>query len=597
MRKVLENCQPSKLKNIENALNLQHFKIPAPASISLLRKKLTIRRDWARQRGLGELNCRIRETCMTILDTITQTRTKMTRHWQQTRRRECNISKEEQDVLKHIRTLGNIRMNKLDKNLGKVVYYVGCETEAIKGHLESKTFTKLQTYEGQNMIEARQKLWDQTLQPAAGLFAEIELPEEMSKMLLQLVPHSQIRLSHMYVVWKIKAGATRPIVPSFTAPTALASKWIHEQLLPYVITIPTICMDSLAYTRELDNLILPVPWTGLIVCLDVVALYPSIPMKDSLQATMQFLKENTPLPNEAQLMIIKIMEWVIHNKYIEQENSIYHQIDGIVMGEALSVMVANIFMYKVVEETILHKWRDYILHYVRYVDDINTFMDITAAQAQDFKNDLTAQSEFINFTMDCYANKSDFLDLKITVIQEIWPLTRTRIDYRIYRKPGNTMAYLCADSYHASHTPYGIIIGELIRYLTKSSRREYYIQDAQMLYHAFKNRGYTHKMLIQGLGQLDWSKREFYRAKGLQPKIRHVPGGGAVFSTQIDPVMEMAIQEGFKLNLDWIRNTSTITADQEIKEKLGHNLTSIFPTHGMVALKAAPKLKGLVKRK
>ena len=50
------------------------------------------------------------------------------------------------------------------------------------------------------------------------------------------------------------------------------------------------------------------PWTGLIVCLDVVALYPSISMKDSLQATQKFLKENTPLPNEAQLMIIKIME-------------------------------------------------------------------------------------------------------------------------------------------------------------------------------------------------------------------------------------------------------------------------------------------------
>jgi len=115
----------------------------------------------------------------------------------------------------------------------------------------------------------------------------------------------------MYVVWKIKTFATRPIVPSFTAPTDLAAKWIHEQLLPYVISIPTICMDSLAYTRELDNLILPMPWTGLIVCLDVVALYPSIPMKDSLQATMQFLKENTPLPNEAQLMIIKIMEWVV----------------------------------------------------------------------------------------------------------------------------------------------------------------------------------------------------------------------------------------------------------------------------------------------
>jgi len=45
VRKVLETCQPSKLKKIENALNLQHFKNPASASISLLRtaaKKIDI---------------------------------------------------------------------------------------------------------------------------------------------------------------------------------------------------------------------------------------------------------------------------------------------------------------------------------------------------------------------------------------------------------------------------------------------------------------------------------------------------------------------------------------------------------------------------
>jgi len=65
---------------------------------------------------------------------------------------------------------------------------------------------------------------------------------------------------------------------------------------------------------------------------------------------MQFLKENTPLPHEAQLMIVKIMEWVVSNKYVEHRNRIYHQVDGIVIGEALSVMVANIFTYKVVEE-------------------------------------------------------------------------------------------------------------------------------------------------------------------------------------------------------------------------------------------------------
>jgi len=48
------------------------------------------------------------------------------------------------------------------------------------------------------------------------------------------------------------------------------------------------------------------------------------------------------LPDEAQLIIIQVMEWVTHNNDIEHEISIYHQTDGVVMGQALSVMVANI---------------------------------------------------------------------------------------------------------------------------------------------------------------------------------------------------------------------------------------------------------------
>lgn len=486
-------------------------------------------------------------------------------------------------------------MNKLDKNLGIVVYSVSREHEAINTHLQSKNFKKLQNFEGHNIAEMRQALWDRTIRHATDLFSEIEMPEELGKMLLQNIPHLTVRLSHMYVVWKIKTGATRPIVPSFTAPTVLASKWIHEQLLPYVIKIPTICMDSLAYTRDLDKLALPQPWNGLVVCLDVVALYPSIPMKPSIEAVARFLQENTPLSEEAQNIILKVMEWVIFNNYVEHDNTIYHQVDGVVMGQALSVMVANIFMYKIVEEPVLSKWKKFILHYKRYVDDINTFMTITAKQAEEFKADLSSQSDFICFTMEYHQNRSDFWDLRIMISPEVFPFPRARIDYRIYRKPGNSLAYLCAESYHADHTAFGIVITELIRYLTKSSRREFYIEDAEMLYHAFRNRAYAHNMIKKGLTMIDWQKREYYRNKGLQNKIRSIPGGGAVLSTRIDPVMQTLYRAGFKIDLAAIRATSTVTADDDVRRALGHNLCSVFPKTGMIALKAAPKLKALFK--
>jgi len=56
------------------------------------------------------------------------------------------------------------------------------------------------------------------------------------------------------------------------------------------------------------------------------------------------LKKKSLLPDEAQLIIIQVMECVIHNDDIKHEISIYHQTDRVVMGQVLSVMVANIVM-------------------------------------------------------------------------------------------------------------------------------------------------------------------------------------------------------------------------------------------------------------
>jgi len=57
-----------------------------------------------------------------------------------------------------------------------------------------------------------------------------------------------------------------------------------------------------------------------------------------------FFEKKSLLPDEAQLIIIQVMECVIHNDDIKHEISIYHQTDRVVMGQVLSVMVANIVM-------------------------------------------------------------------------------------------------------------------------------------------------------------------------------------------------------------------------------------------------------------
>jgi len=93
-----------------------------------------------------------------------------------------------QNTIKSWETIG---IHKLDKNVRIVVYPVSYDSKVINEHLESIFFTILQSLKGKNMSDTCQKPWDQIVQYAANLSAEIELPEELSKMLLQLIAHLQ----------------------------------------------------------------------------------------------------------------------------------------------------------------------------------------------------------------------------------------------------------------------------------------------------------------------------------------------------------------------------------------------------------------------
>ena len=180
-------------------------------------------------------------------------------------------------------------MNKLDKNLGVVVYTLQREKEAIKLHLQSSNFALAQDDRQLELHNRRKEIWDNILEQAHQMFEDIDMPKDLVECLLQLVPHLPVRLNHMYVMWKITAGKTRPIVPSYASPTALAARWVHEQLFPYTKAIPTVCLDSLTYTEELHRLKRSVPYGAdfIIVELDVVALYPSIPIGPAIQAVRQ----------------------------------------------------------------------------------------------------------------------------------------------------------------------------------------------------------------------------------------------------------------------------------------------------------------------
>ena len=95
----------------------------------------------------------------------------------------------------------------------------------------SANFQEITDLPDVELKDKRKHIWDTILSDAARLFDTDVFPEDLRMALLSKVPSMNIKLNKIYVVFKLKAGPSRPIVPSFASPTALASRWLHNQLM------------------------------------------------------------------------------------------------------------------------------------------------------------------------------------------------------------------------------------------------------------------------------------------------------------------------------------------------------------------------------
>ena len=179
MRKVFEKRKPHGLRLLEQDLELVHFKQPPPPTIAALREKLKSRREWLKQVGLHELDWRMRECCLAMQESLLLARSRLQQHRLAWARKCNNLPEEEVNVHKHIQRRGDIRMNKLDKNLGVVVYTLQREKEAIKLHLQSSNFALAQDDRQLQLHDRRKEIWDIILEQAHQMFEDIDMPKEL----------------------------------------------------------------------------------------------------------------------------------------------------------------------------------------------------------------------------------------------------------------------------------------------------------------------------------------------------------------------------------------------------------------------------------
>ncbi|CAH2300325.1 Hypothetical predicted protein [Pelobates cultripes] len=107
----------------------------------------------------------------------------------------------------------------------------------------------------------------------------------------------------------------------------------------------------------------------LVTC-DVKSLYTVTPLQDRIQAMRQILSDSTYYVGPQVEFTLELLEIVLSQNYFRFETSWFRQIAGTSMGAAMAPVYANGYMYMFETLHIWEPYKDNILMYICYIDDI-----------------------------------------------------------------------------------------------------------------------------------------------------------------------------------------------------------------------------------
>ena len=279
------------------------------------------------------------------------------------------------------------------------------------------------------------------------------------------------RLPEFYGLPKIhKQGAPlRPVVAAFDGPLTPISKFLERILHQLLRFVPAHIENSLAATQSLRKSLPSLRATEnvIIVAMDVVALYPSIPIDDGIFAVVEKLKEHENDVDTAGVSITDIqslLQLVLRNNYFKFGDETYRQKKGVAMGNHLAPPLAIIFMDRL-EQNMLRTAEFKPASYDRYVDDCLMVWNHGETELTRFLKHCNQQHPNIQFTWESslYGNSVSFMDLQISVRED------GQVEYELYQKPSDSGITLSYTSCVPQHLKISVATQQFRRARTLSS--------------------------------------------------------------------------------------------------------------------------------
>ncbi|VDP97686.1 unnamed protein product [Trichobilharzia regenti] len=169
---------------------------------------------------------------------------------------------------------------------------------------------------------------------------------------------------------------------------------------------------------------------------DVVSLFTSIPMCDSLDIMKYELENNQQLLAKSSLSIevIKCLKLCLESTYFTLKDKLCCQTNGVAMDSPASPIVANLYI-KAIERKALTSFSYHPGTWYRYVDD--TFIIMNKAEKESFLIEINIISEYIEFTNEAKSAKGTLNFLDCLVKRQ----TDEKLKFSTYRKPTHFNRY------------------------------------------------------------------------------------------------------------------------------------------------------------
>lgn len=235
----------------------------------------------------------------------------------------------------------------------------------------------------------------------------------------------------------------RPIVNSINSPAYKLMRELHDLLIEkYTFEKTYNIKNSYELLNSMNDLI--VPPQAKFLSLDIVNLYTSIPVDETIEIIRINLLKNNTMSTPEIIELIDALNLVLSHNYFSFNNKIYKQDQGLAMGSPLSGLLAEIFINHIENKilTLHDNITSKIKLYKRYVDDTLILFDGTDDEITNLFNKFNNLHKNIKFTLEHEENNIiPFLDIKISKQNQ-------KVTYSVYRKPTCTDTTIPHSSTH-----------------------------------------------------------------------------------------------------------------------------------------------------